>query len=148
MGLYKRCRCGKRIDYNQRYCEDCMKQEQEEKKRKTRYYDRYKRDKESKAIYEDKRWKRLTKQCERRFVGMDIYQYYKYGIVTSGMLSHHIIEVKEDKERAFDLDNLIYLNEESHAEIHSIYDKSDRDKRQLQEFLFDLVYKFMNEFID
>jgi hypothetical protein len=105
-------------------------------------YDTYNRNKDSKSIYESKEWKLLTNKCARRFCYIDIYNLYVLGKVEHGTLSHHIIEVEEDKTRSYDIEDLIWLNSVNHAYIHSVYKKSDRAKKEMQKLLFDLIERW------
>ena len=92
-------------------------------------------------------WVRLTKLCKIRFKGLDIYQLYKYGRYTNGELSHHIIPVNDNINKALSLENLIYLCHESHNEIHTAYNRSEEDKRVMQEYLFNLIIRFKKEYM-
>ncbi|MBO0575116.1 endonuclease [Clostridium botulinum] len=143
--LFKLCPyCGIKVPYDM---EDCINKCKEKRnKLRNKDYDLYNRDKESTKIYKSKQWGKLTQQCKSRFNGLDIYQLYKYGKITKGELSHHIIEVKENKDRVFDISNLIYVSNKSHAEIHSTYNKSKEDKLAIQAYLFEIVQKWKEEY--
>lgn len=104
-------------------------------------YDRYQR--KNADIYHDTRWISLTNQCKDRFNGIDIYQLYKYNKIVPGILSHHIEPIEDNKARAFDIENLIYLSDESHSEIHKIYNASISDKSRLQALLFLYVKRYV-----
>lgn len=121
--LKKLCACGASIPINQAKCKACSSKDQAN-------YDKYHR--KNKDIYKSRQWVKLTELCKNRFNGIDVYAYYKHNRLVVGTLSHHIIEVNEDKSRAFDLDNLIYVSDRSHKEIHERY---KRDKATCQKEL-------------
>lgn len=143
--LFKLCPyCGIKVPYDM---EDCINKCKEKRnKLRNKEYDLYNRDKESTKIYRDKRWLKLTGQCKNKFDGLDIYQLYKHNKIVYGDLSHHIIEVKEDKKRVFDISNLIYVSNKSHAEIHTAYKKSKEDKLDMQAYLFKIVQRYKEEY--
>ncbi|NFF69431.1 endonuclease [Clostridium sporogenes] len=143
--LFKLCPyCGIKVPYDM---EDCINKCKEKRnKLRNKEYDLYNRDKESTKIYRDKRWLKLTGQCKNKFDGLDIYQLYKHNKIVYGDLSHHIIEVKEDKKRVFDISNLIYVSNKSHAEIHTAYKKSKEDKLAMQAYLFKIVQRYKEEY--
>lgn len=143
--LFKLCPyCGIKVQQDQ---EDCINKCKEKRnKLRNKEYDLYNRDKESAKIYRDKRWAKLTQQCKSKFDGIDIYQLYKYNKLIYGELSHHIKEVKEDKKRIYDINNLIYLSNKSHAEIHTAYKKSKEDKLAMQAYLFKIVQRYKEEY--
>lgn len=118
--LKKLCACGASIPINQAKCKACSSKDQAN-------YDKYHR--KNKDIYKSRQWVKLTELCKNRFNGIDVYAYYKYNKLVAGKISHHIIEVSEDMARAFDLDNLIYVSDASHKEIHERY-KHDREETQ------------------
>lgn len=143
--LFKLCPyCGVKVPQDK---EDCINKCKEKRNRlRNQQYDLYNRDKESTKIYRDKRWGKLTQKCKSKFVGLDIYQLYKYNKIVYGELSHHIIEVKENKDRVFDISNLIYVSNKSHAEIHTAYKKSKEDKLAMQAYLFKIVQRYKEEY--
>lgn len=126
--LKKICKCVTMIPITKSKCDMCtigyIKQ-----------YDRYQRDKSSYDVYHHPQWQKLTQACKGRFNGIDVYAYYKYGKTIQGELSHHIVEVKEDARKVFDLDNLIYVSNKSHTEIHNIYDSGINNKIMIQQEL-------------
>lgn len=143
--LFKLCPyCGIKVPQDK---EDCINKCKEKRnKLRNKEYDLYNRDKASTKIYRDKRWGKLTQQCKSRFNGLDIYQLYKHKKIVKGELSHHIKEVKEDKNRVYDISNLIYLSNKSHAEIHTAYNKSKEDKLAMQAYLFKIAQRYKEEY--
>lgn len=134
--LKKICKCGAKIEINQRRCSIC----EQKRKAATRYYDKYQR--KNKEIYHSTEWTTLTEMCKNKFNKLDIFAFYEYNIIKQGALSHHIIEVEEDRSRAFDLDNLIYVSEKSHAIIHSAYEKDDESRQSMQTKLFQYIQRW------
>ncbi|MBE1305857.1 endonuclease [Clostridium botulinum] len=136
--------CGTIMSYDSEDCNNKCKEKRN--KLRNRQYDLYNRDKESTKIYRDKQWGKLTQQCKSIFNGLDIYQLYKYNKIVKGELSHHIKEVKEDKNRVYDISNLMYVSNKSHAEIHKAYKKSKEDKLAMQAYLFKIVQRYKEEY--
>jgi hypothetical protein len=137
------CNCGAIIDYSLKRCEDCEKKYKVNKTEANRIYDKECRDKDSAAIYHSKQWERITDQCKARFKGLDIYSYYVLGKVEYGNICHHIIEVKDDKDRAYDLENIIYLSSSNHNIIHGLY---KTDYEGTKKMLFDLIERWKHEY--
>ncbi|WP_099192193.1 endonuclease [Tepidibacter mesophilus] len=146
MAHMRLCRCGKKIEFEKKYCDKCASKTKKEKNSRNKHYDKYFRDKESYAIYHNPIWIKLTEQCKHKFKGLDIYQLYKYDEIIYGTLSHHIEPVKDNNDRVYDITNLIYLSDASHAEIHKEYDKSDESKRNMQRYLFSLINRYEKEY--
>lgn len=135
--LTKICsKCGKMYPAGKQ-CE-CQKQ-------RHKRYDKYDRNKVNAAVYHDRQWPWLTQQCKARCNSIDMYKLMMTGrpVVTDAGLSHHIIEVDEDKNLAYDLDNLIWVGAGSHAEIHRIYNSSEEAKKELQQKLKDFIFSWV-----
>ncbi|MBR8723228.1 hypothetical protein IX325_001545 [Fusobacterium necrophorum subsp. funduliforme] len=133
--LYKICgRCGKKIKQG----EQCKC-----KKKRHRAYDREHRNKESAAFYHSKAWKELTKLCKLKASGLDLYQLEIKHRVTKGTLSHHIIELQDNRDRALDISNLIWISDKTHALIHKEYNKDEQSKRKMQRLLFSIIKKYL-----
>lgn len=112
--------------------------------RKERYkvYDKYCRNKDRAEFYHSKSWKTLSAMCKARANGLDIYELIVNNRFVKGTLSHHIEELKDNKSRALDINNLIWISDKTHTYIHSQYDKSDEDKLSMQNKLFDILNKY------
>ncbi|MEA5085090.1 MAG: hypothetical protein VB018_13230 [Lachnospiraceae bacterium] len=140
--LFKICPgCNSRYELGKQCPNGCMEKAEKER---NKYYDKHSRDKDSYAVYHSKLWPVLTQQCKTEFNGLDIYQLYKYGKVVYGQLSHHIVTVKDDITRAYDISNLIYVSDESHGEIHAEYDKGN--KQAMQDYLFKIIEWYKREY--
>lgn len=100
-------------------------------------YDTYQRNKDSAEIYHSKSWQMLTQLCKARCSGIDLYKLMTTDRVAQGKICHHIVEITEDKRKAYDLDNLIYVGSDSHAEIHALYltDGKKELQKKLEKFL-------------
>ena len=58
-----------------------------------------------------------------------------HGRVEAADTAHHIIPADEDGSLFYSLDNVIPLSRDSHAEVHALYRRSDKDKKDTQEAL-------------
>jgi len=143
MAFKKTCRCGKIIDYNEKYCDKCAEYMHELKKENDRYYDKHMR--KNKDVYHSKQWRKLTNEIKNKFKGIDIYAYYVLGELVYGDLSHHVIPINDDDSRKFDLDNLIWVSNSTHSIVHAEYDKGGRAKQDMQELLFSLIKRWEEE---
>lgn len=129
--LYRRCgRCGKRIESGSR-CE-CLKKRHSE-------YDRYSRDKKSKAFYNSLEWQRKRADILDLDEGIDVYVFMKTGEIILADTVHHIVPLKEDWSKRLDDDNLMSLNHDTHSAIEKKYKDSrqemiDELRKMLQEF--------------
>lgn len=126
---------------------NCKKIKYKFKNNSNKNYDKNKRNKERDKFYHSNAWKILRKTLVNKFYGLDIYELYKTGNIVSGNTGHHIIEVKDNKNRMYDLENLILLSASNHMEIHSIYNNSPQEKKKLQEYLFRIAKIFKEEFL-
>lgn len=154
MALLKQCSyrgCRKLLKDNIKFCEyHQAKFEVQEKGRYKEYQHRRLEDKEKKKLqkfYNSDSWKKLRNDIANVYVGMDIYEYYTNGKIVSGEAVHHIIELEDDWRCRLDVGNLIYLTERNHRRIHAIYEKSNRDKRIMQDRLLKMIDRFNNELI-
>ncbi len=123
-------RCGKLHNVN----EKCPLPETRHKD-----YDRYKRDKKSKAFYESSAWRKLQEKIKIKAHGLDMYQMKVNNQLEKGYIVHHIYPLKERPDLKLKEGNLIYVSNETHNRIHSIYDKSTEDKEKLQKILQRIV---------
>ena len=98
------------------------------------------------AFYNSTDWSKLSSLCINKFNGLDIYQLYKYGNYVYGTTAHHIVPINDDMNKSLDINNLIYVNHASHAEIHAAYNKSPEDKTKMQMYLFELIKKYVVDY--
>ena len=131
--LMKVCgKCGKKIEAT-KTCE-CAKS-------RHKVYDREYRNKEHAEFYNSKAWKQLTKLCKLQANGLDMYELEVNGKIVKGTLSHHIEELEDNKDRALDITNLIWVSEKTHNFIHAEYNKSKDNKNKLKALLFKIINK-------
>lgn len=120
--MKKTCKCGKTIPYSEKYCSECAK----EHKQDTTYYDKYNRNKESRAFYHSKEWLCIRAYVMARYNGLCLYSLYVEGELVPADVVHHIVELSEDDSKALDFDNLIPLCSSVHSSLHSNYRESDK----------------------
>lgn len=83
-----------------------------------RHYDKYKRDKESRVFYKSNAWEK----CREVVLKRDDYlcqDCLKKGKLTPADMVHHIEELKDNPDRALDIDNLESLCNPCHNKHHS-----------------------------
>lgn len=131
--IMKYCKCGNKIPVTVKQCDECIAKQQKN-------YDTYHR--KNYDIYHDKRWIKLKDVCKSMFNGIDIYAYYKLGKIIPGDIAHHIIEVNENIDLAFEIKNLLLVSDRSHKEIHKRYGRED--KKKVQKELFEMIQEWKN----
>lgn len=139
--------CHKVIDSGVKYCSKHEKKaELEDKKRYKEYKYRRELDKDVKKeqdFYKSSEWIRSRVATIADCYGIDIYEYYTNGRVIQGERVHHILELHNNWSSRLDCNNLIYLTEKNHRNIHERY-KSN--KKIVIKELFYYLKKFNNEF--
>lgn len=131
MKIYKRCsRCGKRLETGT----------------KCRCYDRG-RDRRGRGTHDDfyhsSEWGCARAGAVRRTFGLDILAWYERGELSVGFTVHHIVPLETGWDLRTAPDNLIYLTEADHRDIHERY---ERDFERTVEYLRSLLVRFDNEF--
>lgn len=135
--FYKRCTiCGTRLEYNT-IC-SCKREQKTNS-------DDYKNDKQ-KQFYKSKKWQNAVKIAKNKFNYLDIYSYYKLGIIEKGQVVHHIIPLDEDFNKRLNLDNMIFLTEKNHRTLHNLMKKDEESKKDVQKMLFSLIKQYEQEF--
>lgn len=130
MALKKFCaRCNTIIDYGNRYCNKC-------KGISYKDYNKNKRTKESQLFYNSKSWKVIVNVIKARDKGLCLHCLSNNKISYYNVV-HHIEELKENKDKALDIDNLICLCHSCHAKIHADY--KTESKIEVQNKLKDMV---------
>lgn len=136
--FYKVCdKCKTKYSYSESCPNGCNSKK---KKENDKIYDKTLR--KNKEFYHSKAWVKTTNLCKNKFNGLDIYQLYRYKRIVPGILSHHIIEINENSNKKLDISNLIYLSDESHREVHKLYNQSDSSKKELQDYLYKITAKY------
>lgn len=138
--LYKRCgSCGKKIPYDSQ-CSCVSKRRREYNKQ------RYNYNAKSERFYHSSKWKLVRSRAIIKYYSMDIYEYFTTGRVVEGKIMHHIVEVKDDFNKADDINNLIYLTDSNHKKIHALYEKGEVEKKKIQEELTRYIKLWEKEF--
>lgn len=136
MALFKRCRCGKKINYMSTYCDSCKKEKGKENKERVKRYDKEIRrnahNLKYAKFYNSKPWKVLSSQIKHQYNGMCAMCLYA-GIISDSDVTHHIVEIKEDYEKRLDEDNLIPLCHACHNELDINY--TEQKKEMLREIM-------------
>jgi 5-methylcytosine-specific restriction endonuclease McrA len=81
------------------------------------YYDKYKRDTEARAFYKSKAWQ----ECRAYILERDNHlcqECLQHKRITPADMVHHIVELKDNKCKALDADNLISLCNPCHNKEH------------------------------
>lgn len=76
---------------------------------------------------------------------MDIYSWYVNGKIEVGAIVHHVIPIKDDYEKRFEIGNLIYLTYNNHTLIHQLYSQSPERKAETQQELMNLIRQWTCE---
>lgn len=140
--IYKRCSgCGKKIPSNI----TCKCQVYNARQR-YKEYNTKRNDKEEQKFYRSKEWVKCKELRQIDLLYIDWYEYYTKGNIVQGYTLHHIDELKENKKRALDKSNLIYLTQSNHVRVHKDYLKSDKDKRNTKKILFECLRRAKEEF--
>lgn len=93
-------------------------------------------------IYNSK-WEELRKKVLFNSRYICLYSLYRYGVIREANRVHHIVTVRDNKDLAYNINNLIALSENAHIEVHKIYNRSLEDKIKLQEELRNYNDKFI-----
>lgn len=117
--LKKLCKCGAVIPARKSVCDRCASKYQ-------RTYDKHQRKRAD--FYKGRRWTAVRSLVRSRAMGIDLYQLYKYNRLVQGRLAHHIQPLEDAPSLAYDLDNLIWLSDASHHEIHALYDSGKKEE--------------------
>ena len=148
MYIKKFCpKCNKLIDQGKTYCDKC--QLKVEANRKLYAKDFKKRmteeDKKYDSFYKTMEWILQREVVMRKYVGLDIYDYFINNKTTYADMVHHIVEVKEDWDKRLDIDNLIPLSEKNHRKVTKIY--KTKGKEKLMQQLYELKERWEKEII-
>lgn len=137
-------KCGKVIDYANRYCESCSSKYEKQQKEETKIYDKNIRNQENKAFYQSKAWRQKREKILYTFFRIDLYLYYKEGVMVEANTVHHIIPLEDDRSKALDDDNLFPCSAgTNHLLDDGLYKK---DKKGTQELLRQYIARAKEEF--
>ncbi|MFR5267195.1 HNH endonuclease [Clostridium sp.] len=87
-----------------------------------RIYKQYRNDKEYQAIYVSPRWKKVRRVALNRANGLCEVCIKKGRIVHCDEV-HHIVPIKDDIKKAYDINNLVCLCRSCHREAHNELDR-------------------------
>lgn len=146
MALKKMCSCGKLIDYTEKHCEECTNKLDQLNKQRHKQNKASRKDKKEQELYTSTLWVKVKEEAKIKTYGIDAYEYYINNRVVSGEVVHHIVEVKEDWSKRLDISNLIYITNSTHRHIHNVYSKSNEERKQMQNILYELLDRFNKEF--
>lgn len=132
------CRCGKIIKKNDKYCEKCHQKELQKKSQQNFKYDKFKRDKDTKAFYSSGAWQRLAALVKSRQSGVCMLCFHNK-IITQGTIVHHIKPVREAWGKRLDPKNCVLLCPNCHSQVHAEYDRNENAKGAMQALLSSLV---------
>ncbi len=128
----KLCRCNKKIDYNKKYCRECEKKVEQEKREKVRRYDKEVRNNDSNKKYTDfynsKAWRSLSEVIRRKYNGLCVMCLLEKNEVVDSDVIHHIEELKERWDLRLVEENLIALCHSCHNDLHSSYSEKEKEK--------------------
>ena len=85
-------------------------------------------DKEYQSIYSSSAWKKIRRVALTRANGL-CEQCMKQGKISYVEDVHHIIPIKDDIKKAYDISNLICLCRSCHIEAHKSIDRSRKQGR-------------------
>ncbi|EGT5422316.1 HNH endonuclease [Clostridioides difficile] len=124
MPMKRICKCGKKIDYDKKMCEECYKRYNDANKKiydYKKYNEKYNSEKRNnQEFYGSKKW-RIAKDKARVRDKNLCRLCYDNKTIKKADLVHHIEEVKQCKDKIYDTNNLICLCERCHREVHLLY---------------------------
>lgn len=138
--MYVRCsRCGKRRPSGTK-C-DCIKRARKE-------YDSKYRNKESTQFYHSSDWLTVRNRVMNIYDSIDVFLFVTEHKIVIADVVHHIEELKENRSKALDVDNLIPLSSSTHNHIHTLYNRDEKTKKEMQERLRRMLHEFKDMFDD
>ncbi|MCD8124263.1 MAG: HNH endonuclease [Lachnospiraceae bacterium] len=118
MPIYKRCSCcGRRLAPTEQCT--CIR------RRHNKEYDKYSRDRRSKAFYHSAEWTRTRQAALDLDGGIDVYLYMTTGEVVAADTVHHIRPLRTHWEKRLSLDNLMSLSSDTHSRIEKQYETDE-----------------------
>lgn len=142
MALKKTCRCGKIINYEDRYCSQCTKQVEEarerSKKERNKRYARNRTDVKEQKFYQSRAWK-VTRQAVAQRDNFLCLVCLENKEIRNFHTVHHIEELKENWDKRLDEGNLISVCKKCHENLHNEYDKGAKEKKKMQNKLFNII---------
>lgn len=142
--MKKLCRCGKKIDYYTKACDECLAEMEKEKRQRVKRYDRDIRNSSSNSrytqFYNSKQWEILSDIVKRNFHGICPVCDVDHGLLVESDTTHHIVELREDFSLRLVEDNLIPLCHDCHNKLHANYTEKEK------EYLKGIILKFKRRY--
>ena len=115
MPIYKRCDSCHQL-YTGKRCPACKK------KQDKRYRENKKAKDDLSRVYHLRLWEKCRRNILIKYMGYDVWLLAEGQIIKPDrIIVHHIKEREEAPELLFDIDNLITVSPDSHADIHAMY---------------------------
>ncbi|CEP50284.1 HNH endonuclease domain protein [[Clostridium] sordellii] len=139
----KFCRCGKIIPQGLPRCDDCQAKFDKrinvtDNKKAYKKYKANRKDFKEQKFYGSKEWKLVKDSVKLRDKGLCMLCDSKGDDMYVDEV-HHIVELKEDWSRRFDMNNLICLCKRCHFYVHMKYRKDSKSKKEMQDKLRSLI---------
>lgn len=131
--------CREIIRASERYCEKHMQAAAEREAQRQAQYDRstrLARDKQYHNFYLSTEWEKVRGYILARYKGLCVYSYVTHSKIVPAKEVHHIIPLRDDWERRFDVDNLIPLTAAVHGRVEARY---KQEKAKVQKELSDIL---------
>lgn len=110
------------------------------KRESDKLYDKTKR--KNKEFYGSKEWKFLREACRKKYSNICIWTLYKHKKIVKGKIAHHIVPVEVNQELALKLENLIFVSDSAHREIHKNMMCGKEDFELLNAKILELIRKY------
>lgn len=95
----------------------------------SKYYNKYKRNKERQRFYQSKAWGEARSLALKRDNYLCV-QCFKAGTIKQADVVHHIVEVKDDFTKALELDNLESCCHKHHNAVHK--KRSEQQEKRVE----------------
>lgn len=102
----------------------------------------FRRVKKTDKFYKTTSWDKVREVVLNECNNIDLYHLYCTGRIVPAVHIHHIIPLREDRDKGLNLDNLFALSKESHEEIEALYNKGEKEKRETQILLRNIKKKY------
>lgn len=100
------------------------------------------KDRTDKKVYRTGRYQKVREEVLKDYNYTCLWSLYVDGIIKAADETHHIVEILEDENLAYDYDNLIPLEYYNHHDVvHELYKK---DKAKVQEILRKMCNDYKN----
>lgn len=118
------------MDQGQTLCNACMKETGGTRKERDRLYDRQRKDKAVRKIYQTARWRKVRALAMQRANGL-CELCLEQGQVKFAADVHHKVPIKEDPSKAYALDNLVCVCRKCHRKEHKKLEQKGEGRLKL-----------------